>query len=61
MKVYFSHGKESGPQGTKIKRLAALAEDMGCAVESIDFTNTMDPDLRVDRLREDLATSENNN
>ena len=55
MKVYFSHGKESGPRGTKIKRLAAIAEDMSCIVESIDYTDTMDPDLRVERLLEVLA------
>jgi predicted esterase YcpF (UPF0227 family) len=55
MKVYFSHGKESGPRGTKIKRLAAMAEDMDCAVESVDYTDTMDPDLRVERLLEVLA------
>jgi len=55
VKVYFSHGKESGPRGTKIKRLAAMAENMGCAVESVDYTDTMDPDLRVERLLEALA------
>jgi pimeloyl-ACP methyl ester carboxylesterase len=55
MKVYFSHGKESGPRGTKIKRLAALAEDMGCAVDSVDYTDLMDPDVRVERLLEVLA------
>jgi predicted esterase YcpF (UPF0227 family) len=58
MKVYFSHGKESGPWGTKIKRLAAIAEEMGCAVESIDYTDTMDPDLRAERLLEVLAEEE---
>ncbi len=36
MKVYFSHGKESDPRGTKIKRLAALAESMGCHREMIN-------------------------
>ena len=55
MKVYFSHGKESGPRGTKITRLVAMAEDMDCAVESVDYTDTMDPDLRVERLLEVLA------
>ena len=55
MKVYFSHGKESGPWGTKIKRLAKIAENMGRGVESIDYTDTMDPDLRVDRLLGVLA------
>ena len=55
MKVYFSHGKESGPWGTKIKRLANIAENNGCGVESIDYTDTMDPDLRVERLLGVLA------
>ncbi len=55
MKVYFSHGKESGPWGTKIKRLAKLSEGMGCAVESVDYTDLMDPDLRVERLLEVLT------
>jgi len=55
MKVYFSHGKESGPRGTKIKRLAKIAENMGCGVESIDYTDTMDPDLRVERVLGVLA------
>jgi surfactin synthase thioesterase subunit len=50
MKVIFSHGKESGPWGFKIKRLAAIAEQMGCDVESIDYTDLMDPDSRVERL-----------
>jgi len=50
MKVYFSHGRESGPWGTKIKRLAAIAAELECDVESIDYTDTLDPDLRVERL-----------
>jgi predicted esterase len=58
MKVYFSHGKESGPWGTKIKRLAKIAGDMECAVESIDYTDLMDPDQRVERLLEVLAREE---
>jgi len=51
MNVYFSHGKESGPWGFKIKRLAEIASRAGCRVESIDYTDLMDPDLRVDRLQ----------
>ena len=50
MKVYFSHGKESGPWGTKISRLARIAEAHGCSVESIDYTDSMDPDFRAERL-----------
>jgi alpha/beta superfamily hydrolase len=51
MKVYFSHGKESGPWGSKIQRLASIASEYGCAVDSIDYTDLMDPDQRVERLR----------
>ncbi|PHS32715.1 MAG: alpha/beta hydrolase [Methylophaga sp.] len=50
MKVYFSHGKESGPWGSKIKRLANVAKEQGYSVESIDYSDILDPDLRVERL-----------
>lgn len=50
MKVYFSHGKESGPWGSKIKTLADMAVQQGFDVESIDYSDIMDPDLRVERL-----------
>ena len=50
MKVIFSHGKESGPWGSKIQRLASIAAEHGCAVDSIDFSDLNDPDLRVERL-----------
>ncbi len=50
MKVVFSHGKESGPWGTKIRALADLAKDLGHSVDSLDYTDTMDPDQRVSRL-----------
>ena len=50
MKVYFSHGKESGPWGSKIKRLAQIAQYCGYAVESIDYRETLDPDQRVQTL-----------
>lgn len=54
MKIYFSHGKESGPWGTKIKRLADLAEQHGYHVDSIDYRDTLDPDARAQRLVEIL-------
>ena len=50
MKVVFSHGKESGPWGFKIKRLAEIARQRGCSVDSIDYTNMVDPELRVECL-----------
>ncbi len=48
--VYFAHGKESGPWGTKITRLAQVAEDKGFAVESPNYSRTHDPDERVETL-----------
>jgi surfactin synthase thioesterase subunit len=56
MKVIFSHGQEGSPWGFKIKRLAVIAEQMDCGVESIDYTNLMEPDARVERLQEVLET-----
>ena len=50
MKVYFSHGKESGPRGSKIQRLASIASGDGCDVDIIDYRDTHDPDQRVERL-----------
>ena len=57
MKIIFSHGQESGPWGTKIQRLAKISAERGIEVESVDYTDTMDPDVRVERLVE-LLTSE---
>lgn len=54
MKVIFSHGKESGPWGSKIKRLAKIAEKYSDGIDSIDYTDTFDPDLRVERLKNAL-------
>ena len=50
MKVYFSHGKESGPQGSKIQALTSIASELGCEVDSIDYRDSHDPDQRVERL-----------
>lgn len=48
--VYFAHGKESGPWGTKIKRLARIAKVKGFQVESPDYSQTFNPDERVAML-----------
>ncbi len=49
--VIFAHGKESGPWGSKIKHLAAIAEQLGAAVLSPDYSDIQeDPDARVARL-----------
>ncbi|WP_240615621.1 YqiA/YcfP family alpha/beta fold hydrolase [Alteromonas facilis] len=55
MKVIFSHGKESGPWGSKIKSLAEIAKSAGFEVDSIDYTLTYNPDERVDILSSYLA------
>ena len=49
--VLFAHGKESGPWGSKIKHLAAIAERLGAQVLSPDYGDLPDPDARVARLR----------
>jgi pimeloyl-ACP methyl ester carboxylesterase len=50
MKVYFSHGKSSGPRGQKIAALSAIAQARGCFVKSVDYTDERDPDRRTERL-----------
>lgn len=50
MKILFSHGKESGPWGTKISHLAQIAREQDIELDSIDYTDTMDPDERAARL-----------
>jgi alpha/beta superfamily hydrolase len=48
--VVFSHGKESGPWGSKITAMAATVRDLGWAVESVDYRGIDDPAARVRKL-----------
>ncbi len=48
--VYFSHGQESGPWGTKIQAMAQAVRRLGCRAESIDYQGIADPTERVDKL-----------
>jgi pimeloyl-ACP methyl ester carboxylesterase len=48
--VVFSHGKESGPWGSKITAMAAVARDLRLAVESVDYRGLDDPRDRVRKL-----------
>ena len=50
--VVFSHGKESGPWGSKITAMAAMVGDLGWAVESVDYRGLDDPADRVRKLIE---------
>jgi hypothetical protein len=53
--VYFSHGQESGPWGSKIKSMAATVEKLGCRAESVDYRGIADPKDRVNKLIEECA------
>ena len=45
--VVFSHGKESGPNGTKIQCLMAVAEELGMLTISLDYRNCASAEERV--------------
>ena len=48
--VVFSHGRESGPWGSKITAMAAMVRTHGWAVESVDYRGLDDPSERVRKL-----------
>jgi alpha/beta superfamily hydrolase len=48
--VCFAHGKESGPWGTKITRLAEVARARNFEVLSPDYSHTHDPKERIAHL-----------
>jgi len=48
--IVFSHGKESGPNGLKITRLAKVGTNAGAQVLSVDYVGLDDPELRVQKL-----------
>ncbi len=56
--VYFSHGQESGPWGSKITAMAATVQKLGCRAESVDYQGMTDPSKRVDKLIAECANTE---
>lgn len=48
--VYFAHGQESGPWGTKIQHLSKVAENRQFKIESPDYSGMMDGNKRVEKL-----------
>ena len=48
--VVFSHGKESGPWGSKITAMAGVVRELGIAVQSVDYRGLDDPTARVSKL-----------
>ena len=51
--VYFSHGQESGPWGTKISAMADAVRVLGCRAESVDYQGIAEPADRVSKLVEE--------
>lgn len=48
--LYFAHGKESGPFGSKIVAMSNIAKSFGYHVESPSYEETKDSSQRVDKL-----------
>lgn len=48
--VVFSHGKESGPWGSKIAAMADVARSEGYEADSVDYRGVEDPHDRTTRL-----------
>ena len=60
MLVVFSHGKESGPDGAKIKAMRAVAHDLGFKTVSLDYTTCQDEIERKTLLRNYLSKQTDN-
>ena len=56
--VVFSHGKESGPMGSKIQRLMAEAARLGLKTISVDYQNCATASERVALLNDTLKQLE---
>ena len=50
MKIYFAHGKESGPYGNKIKEMMKISQVLWCNPISIDYRDCQTADERVSKL-----------
>lgn len=49
--IIFSHGKESGLWGSKIKAMAEYAKSVcDCEIHSLDYRDIESPDCRADHL-----------
>jgi len=57
MKIFFSHGKESGPKAQKICAMQALSQKYGVESESIDYRGIELPSERVAKLLSAVTTS----
>ncbi|MFP3976513.1 YqiA/YcfP family alpha/beta fold hydrolase [Marinobacter sp. KMM 10035] len=56
--IFLSHGMESGPGGTKIQALKALAESFeDVRAHAIDHRSTKDPATRLTQMQDAIAAS----
>jgi alpha/beta superfamily hydrolase len=60
-KIFFSHGKESGPRGFKIQRLSAAAKAAGYHTVSIDHRGITDPYERISKLLRFIENEDQDN
>lgn len=56
MRVVFVHGKESGPNGLKIKAMSAVVQALGYEVVAPDLRQHDDPQWRTQQLLEVLGS-----
>lgn len=54
--IVFSHGMNSEPWGVKILAMAEVAKRRGLKVESVDYRDSNDPAVRVQRLLQTCKT-----
>lgn len=50
MHIIFSHGRSGHPNGKKIQCLSTIAKQQGWQCQSLDYTDTQDPEQRAARL-----------
>lgn len=55
MLVCFSHGRDSGPWGSKISELARIARERGLQVDSLDYQGLTQPGERIEMLEAEMA------
>ncbi|WP_323750190.1 YqiA/YcfP family alpha/beta fold hydrolase [Marinobacter sp.] len=56
--VFLSHGLESGPNGTKVQAMKAVAEEFpGVFAHAIDHTSTKDPATRLQQMQEAITAA----
>jgi len=56
--IIFSHGKESGPNGAKIRTLTEVGKEMGYETLSIDYRKCVDVNERVELLNQEIRKLE---